>query len=220
MSATWNEFSSSATLHGIRFINKESSLKRRIIWVILVLLSTGFLSWQVYQTIYRFFQFKVNTVVHLTNDGKTKFPAITICNTNTLRKSKLNELPYVNDSRVKALVELSKEAYSSTKVTAERKNNSAKSSLSGKELRLLLSECGHNIKWVGEGGMLGECREPTHGVCNSSDFVKYLTYNGNCFTLNSDSRANRGFFASESGRFSSVRLQLSIQVSNLLHFVL
>ncbi len=214
MSVSWNEFSSSATVHGIRFINKDSSLKRKIIWGILVLLSTGFLFWQAHQTIFRFFQFKVNTVVHLTNDGKTKFPAITICNTNTLRKSKLNELPYVNDSRVKALVELSKEAYSSTKVTAERKNNSAKSSLSGKELRLLLSECGHNIKWVEEGGMLEECRAPTYGGCSSSDFKRYMSYTGNCFTLNWNPRKNRGFYASASGRFSSVRLQLSIQVNN------
>ncbi len=213
MASSWNEFSSSATVHGLRFLNKDSSRKRRIIWGVLVLIATGFLLWQCTETFGEFFKFKVNTVVHLTNDDKTKFPAITICNANSMRKSKVEALQ--NNSRMQLFMQLSKNFMLGIKSSLNDTNseNSSTHDVSGPEIREVFFTLGHNMEPIQNGGMLEFCSAPHYGICNSTDFKRSLTYTGACFTLNSGVDRNKFMYAGESGRLSSVKIQLSIQVS-------
>lgn len=88
-SRVMKDFGSYTTLHGFHFVFDSGSMIRRIIWVTLILLGICFL----------FFQFRDNyrklrsnrSVIgkDLEHSQKMLFPAITICNQNMMRKSKI-----------------------------------------------------------------------------------------------------------------------------------
>ena len=83
------DFGSYTTLHGFHFIFDSGSLIRRIIWVTLILLGICFL----------FFQFRDNYRKLNSNQSiiskdiehpeKLLYPAITLCNQNMMRKSRI-----------------------------------------------------------------------------------------------------------------------------------
>ena len=83
------DFGSYTTLHGFHFVFDSASRIRRIIWVTLILLGICFL----------FFQFRDNyrklrsnrSVIgkDIEHSEKMLYPAITICNQNMMRKSKI-----------------------------------------------------------------------------------------------------------------------------------
>ena len=106
-STTWKGFSETTTLHGVQFINSASSWVRRSLWMLFVLAGFVIFTYQCYKTMKAFFDYKVITIVSVTNDYETKFPAITICNHNTLRKSKVEANP--NDPAVQQVMMMTRE---------------------------------------------------------------------------------------------------------------
>lgn len=82
------KFADSVSIHGIRFANSRSKI-RRIFWTMLVLTFCGLLLSQI---IGSYLKLKVNkhiTSIEISPSPQLKFPAITICNINMMKKSKV-----------------------------------------------------------------------------------------------------------------------------------
>ena len=210
MASNWTEFSESTTIHGLRFVNRTNSLFRRILWLLFVLTGCVFFSKQFYESLSQFFDYKVNTVVHMTNDVETKFPAITICNQNALRKSKLDENK--NDPAVQKLLFRTRQFLQFEQRNATNTSILKSTKISGQHLREMYFKYGHTMQNLTEGGMLEFCKQPNGQECNKDDFKRILTYSGQCYTLNSGNGNRKIMHSALSGRFTGVRMSLSVQV--------
>ena len=85
---TFATFAERTTAHGIGRIAGSRS-KRRAFWTFLVLLSTGVVVYQIYTLIKKFTLFEVATELRVSYNRHMQFPAVTLCNLNALRLSKV-----------------------------------------------------------------------------------------------------------------------------------
>ena len=88
-SRVMKDFGSYTTLHGFHFIFDSGSLLRRLIWVTLILLGLCFLFLQ-FRDNYRKLNSNQSIISKdIEHPDKLLFPAITICNQNMMRRSKI-----------------------------------------------------------------------------------------------------------------------------------
>ena len=83
------DFGSYTTLHGFHFILDSGSLIRRIIWITLILLGLAFLFLQFRDNYRKFTSNEIVISKGLERNKKLLYPAITICNQNMMRKSRI-----------------------------------------------------------------------------------------------------------------------------------
>ena len=207
---TWKGFSETTTLHGVQFINSASSWVRRSLWTLFVLTGFVFFIYQCYKTMTAFFDYKAITVVSVTNDYETNFPAITICNHNTLLKSKVEANH--DDLAVQQLMIQGYE-YLHPEGKSINKSKTSNRIITGQELKDIYLKYGHTMDNITSGGMLVSCATPTGEICTEKDFHRTLTFSGLCYTLNSGRGKGVTIHSTLSGRFAAVKVILSAQVN-------
>ncbi|XP_067674763.1 acid-sensing ion channel 2-like [Haliotis asinina] len=85
-------FSENTSMHGVsRFVGKPGYL-RRTFWVLAVLAGAGVAVYNIWTIFLAFGTFEVSTVVNLVYNAKLRFPSITICNINAVKRSKLQNV--------------------------------------------------------------------------------------------------------------------------------
>ena len=67
------------SFHAVPHIAATKNNLIKFIWVVFLLISTGFCGYLLISESVRFFSFNVNTVVQITRDSAAKFPAVTVC---------------------------------------------------------------------------------------------------------------------------------------------
>ncbi|KAK3585554.1 hypothetical protein CHS0354_022964, partial [Potamilus streckersoni] len=82
-------FAENCSMQGIPCIGAAKVWWSRLIWVVLTLAAIGALTFHLYRTITQYYEYQVQTQVSL-GFSNLQLPSITICNTNVLRKSKMN----------------------------------------------------------------------------------------------------------------------------------
>ena len=83
-------FSSYTTLHGFHFVfSSDSSTLRRVLWVILMLAGFAGLLVQIHTGVLKLQTHESVTSSEIRNAEKLVFPAISICNMNFMKKSKI-----------------------------------------------------------------------------------------------------------------------------------
>ena len=145
----------------------------------------------------------------MSNDLETKFPAITICNQNTLRKSKAEANK--NDPVVNQLYKYTRQ-YLSMGNEPTNTTGLTNRTIFGQELREVYLKHGHTMQNRTSGGMLIFCRTPKGEICTEDDFYRTFTFSGLCYTLNSGKENGVKIASTISGRFAAVTLILSAQV--------
>lgn len=85
----WHEFRSYSTLHGLHFATETKWSFRRVIWTLLVLLASGFMINELYSNYKKYFRFDVLYTTEYQHSENLTFPAVSICNYNMMRKSKI-----------------------------------------------------------------------------------------------------------------------------------
>ena len=83
------EFGSYTTLHGFHFIFDSSSLIRKIIWVVLLVLGLSFLMLQFRDNWRKLYSNRSTISREIEHNESVIFPAISLCNQNMMRKSKV-----------------------------------------------------------------------------------------------------------------------------------
>ncbi|XP_060580389.1 FMRFamide-activated amiloride-sensitive sodium channel-like [Ruditapes philippinarum] len=82
------ELAESSALHGIPKIASSRQLSVKILWCIVVLAGTGVMTYQLVELFQTFYSNPIQTTVSL-DFSTLQFPAISICNMNPVRKSKI-----------------------------------------------------------------------------------------------------------------------------------
>ena len=88
-SKTVIEFCSNTSAHGLGGVANSSSRKGRLLWLCIVLVAFGVCFQGSFKLIERFLKFDVSVDVITVREQSLRFPAITICNMNRFKKSKI-----------------------------------------------------------------------------------------------------------------------------------
>ncbi|XP_063427635.1 acid-sensing ion channel 1C-like [Mytilus trossulus] len=92
----WEDFIESTGFHAVNKIDfgKKNPPGRTLFWMIIWLLSAGYLLFNVATELISYYKYPTTTTVSVKNNDELEFPAITICNLATLNKSM-----FTNDTR-------------------------------------------------------------------------------------------------------------------------
>ena len=189
---TWDDFASSSSVHGIRFTSPGFTTLRRIVWSILLVAFFSVLIGFFTSTVVEYFRFEVNTIVTMVSEREANFPAVTICNLNTLRKSKFQEAS--KDQRYSKILNLAKILSLADIYNAS--DNMTVPFFSGDKVRDMYQYFGHTMDRFEKGGMLLNCTY-SQGKCDQSYFRPVLTDLGLCFTFNPGGSFGRDRYGKE-----------------------
>ncbi|XP_070539403.1 uncharacterized protein [Ptychodera flava] len=88
------DFASSTTAHGVSLIVRSKDWKGKLTWSLIVCAALIAFTTQTLLLVLQYVEFNVNTKVELVSDSIRPFPAVTLCNTNKLRRSAVLESEY------------------------------------------------------------------------------------------------------------------------------
>lgn len=183
---TWDGYVNSSSVHGIRFTSPGFSRTRRFTWALLIFTFFSILLSSFVSTVVQYFKFEVNTVVTMVSEREAKFPAVTLCNFNILRRSKFKEAS--KDPKYAQMLALAKML---AMMEFQGQDSSVSiPKVSGKVIREMYRYFGHKINPFEEGGMLLNCTYKKT-PCNSSFFKPILTNLGQCYTFNPGRKFNK-----------------------------
>ena len=203
----WQDFADTASIHGIRFTSRNFSSYRRLAWAVLIITGLIVLTGMTIVTIMEYFDYKVNTIVTMVTENEPTFPAVTICNINTMRKSKLYDM--ATSGKYKDFIKLAN-ALAMADVTGSGSNTTIPA-VSGHEIRGIYQYTGHTMDDFEKGGMIVNCSF-RHHPCNRSDFVPVLTQLGQCYTFNSGKQSRTVRTITQPGSIFGLQIRLSVQV--------
>ncbi|XP_033109890.1 acid-sensing ion channel 1A-like [Anneissia japonica] len=184
-SCDFSKLTGETSLHGIRFIgNKEIATTRRCLWIILVSSSILILSFTLYLSISKYYSFPVTTVISIYPNKMIAFPAVTFCNYNQIRASKLSE----------------EEKYFFDHFRESSFNITPYNNLNFTEMLYKLS---HPIEDI-----LVHCLWQFYYPCGPENFTTHLYDFGVCYTFNGNS--NRPLNIVNAGSRSGLKLQIDI----------
>lgn len=87
--AKLHEFTQSTTIHSVSRQTMQSSLPRRLMWSIFFFTSLSYAIYQCIESVSRYLRDPITVNNTWRVFSKLEFPAITVCNLNALRKSKV-----------------------------------------------------------------------------------------------------------------------------------
>ena len=80
LKASLKELVLNSTSHGIPQSIRTRHTSIRVMWLVLFVISTGFCSFLIVQSVLQYFEFEVITKIRVINEVESEFPRITICN--------------------------------------------------------------------------------------------------------------------------------------------
>ena len=89
-----NEFIEATTLHGIRYIFARKRVCIRLLWLAILLTTAGFFLNSASKSVAKYYRFPISTKVSNKFVSSLTFPAVSICPSNVVSKSKI----YTSDS--------------------------------------------------------------------------------------------------------------------------
>ena len=93
-------------------LNKETSIVRRILWLILVLSMTGVMVWQIIKRLETFFSHPLAVNVEIQYEKYARFPVLIICNQNSATVSGAYGTKYEINGKIKNQLNTQKDYWS------------------------------------------------------------------------------------------------------------
>lgn len=168
----WETFLGNCTLHGFHYCFSGNPPLRRIVWTILLLGAFAMFFEKCSESIKSYFEYPFTTTTLLTYTDRLPFPAVSLCNYNDARLSKMNGT-ILNEIFVKSKL--------------EGKNVShLKSQLDGELMQKTLKNAAHRLE-----DMIKECTWQESVPCSWQNFTLFKTADGDsCYTFNSGKKSN------------------------------
>ena len=165
---------------------------RRLFWIIVVMGSIGLLLQKLFEAGQKFFDRPFTSTSTVVNPDAMKFPAVSLCNINDFRMSKLEGTTFL-------------------KIMQQKLDSSV---ISGPEYANASKQAHHRLK-----DMLIRCRinfmltnEKSPTSCSYKNFTSFYQSQGeNCFTINSGNINSRFKDVSEGGRAKSLELVINLE---------
>ncbi|XP_074662808.1 uncharacterized protein LOC141915241 [Tubulanus polymorphus] len=189
------DFTENTTLHGLsRVTEAQPYFIRRMIWGMIVLAGLTLFCIQAINSIILFFNRPVSVNVKVNYNESLSFPAVTLCNQNDFRISKIAEMN---------LYDTLHEFYTTHAASDSEHEDHDKMNLTMSDI---LNTAAHDVtdfivscKWAGS-------------ECAHSDFKRIVTDYGVCFTFNHRSNhANKKRLVTQEGTSGGLRLQINVE---------
>ena len=79
-----------STIHGFHFMFDKEYKIRKYIWILIIGVSVAFLCQKLYESTKKYFEYPISTTTTVNYVEELEFPAISLCNINDLRISRMN----------------------------------------------------------------------------------------------------------------------------------
>ena len=219
-------FAQDTTLHGARFLFADN-IFRRLLWIGAVIACLGHCCHQVFTCVSEFNKRPFNTKIttNTSTDGGVLFPAVTLCNLNSLNTRRYVQMMsrYENRSiiarKLKDITLLSRRSKEISNKDFQNRNpglfNRPNTTDSTKQLQ---GQFSHQIEEMilPESPHFDSCSfNGEH--CDGKNFSRYQSFMfGNCYTFNSAEDGNLPLQAAMAGQYSGLKLRLNIENESYL----
>lgn len=202
----FTRFTKESTLHGFRFIFTKTFYIRRFIWFVITVTMAAMFLKELTDSIALYFQHPFSTTSTIEYKNNLTFPAISFCNLNDFRFSKINGTDlgkvFLADKRKRNL---------------KRKNLNY--DMDGETLAKKLGEASHHIEdmfmsciWEFSNSAAGKAVR-----CSHKNITTYYGINGQtCYTFNSGLAGHPLLKLNETGLFHAFELQLDLETHEYL----
>ncbi|XP_046367438.2 amiloride-sensitive sodium channel subunit gamma-like [Haliotis rufescens] len=213
-----NYFAENTSMHGIsRFIGKTGFF-RRTFWVLAVLTGAGVAMYNIWTIGTAYSSWKVSTVIKLEYNSKLRFPAVTICNLNPVRKTSIDGVQAEFDDLKTALRYENNSArtrdedfpdWGNSSISFDAYDSDHRTAIDFQKVmattkKALKVQIGHQIQ-----DMLLDCSFQGK-VCTPSNFTHFYNYmHGNCYTFIPKDEAFT--FISKTGPLYGLALMLYVE---------
>jgi acid-sensing ion channel 1 len=169
----WETFLGGCTLHGFHYCFSGNPPLRRLVWTILLLGAFSMFFEKCSESIKSYFEYPFTTTTLLAYNDSLQFPAVSLCNYNDARLSKMNGT-LMNDIFVQSKLQ-------GKNVTI------LKEQLSGDLMAKTLKDAAHRLE-----DMIKECNWQESIPCSWRNFSLFKTADGDsCYTFNSGKGGNK-----------------------------
>ncbi|XP_041424207.1 acid-sensing ion channel 1C [Xenopus laevis] len=199
-------FAGNSTLHGISHVFLPGGVTpRRVFWACSFLASLSCFLFQVADRIIYYSAYHHVTTLDEMESSHMKFPAITICNFNRFRRSKLTPRYMCSAQYLLGTQNVSREELAKCElpVCSDDANKS-------NDTMDFFDQTGHSMK-----DMLLECRYRNE-TCGPENFTTVFTRYGKCYTFNSGKKGHRLLNTLKGGTGNGLELMLDIQQNEYL----
>jgi len=198
----FSRFTKESTLHGFRFIFTKTFYIRRFIWFVITITMAAMFLKELTDSIKLYFQHPFSTTSTIEYVDRLTFPAISFCNLNDFRLSKINGTKlgdvYLNNKR-----KYTKSSYD----------------MDGKTLAKRMDESSHNVSDMFM-NCIWEYSRVAAGAevpCSSKNFTTFYGFNGQkCYTFNPGAYGHRLLTLNETGLFHAFEMQLDLETHEYL----
>ena len=197
-------FTSSTTMHGLKFLTENGYIMRKVLWTIIVLIMVSLIIAGLTESIWKYYRYESVTSTKLERNDSLILPAVTICNINAVKNSSIaaewpDLLPAVAIQMASLFLGLG-----------------VPDDTSEAHLDLMRS-----VKFIEFLSIAGLQTEDVFVSCNigiidydCSKYVKtFFTDYGMCFTFNSDQYANENGMLSTSLAGDTYGISLTIDIN-------
>lgn len=175
-----------STFHGLQFCFKKENPLRRLIWILLIFLCVGLLVQKMFESTQHFLSHPFSTAKTVMMQTEVIFPAVSLCNLNDMRTSKML------GTKLHKFI--------------ENKDWNISGQLSGDEYRKTIRSANHRLD-----NMLFDCRIKGK-KCTPKDFTLFYHNQGDkCYTFNSGEPGHELVRMNRIGPSHSLELTINIE---------
>lgn len=198
----FTRFTKESTLHGFRFIFTKTFYIRRFIWFIITITMAAMFLKELTDSISLYFEHPFSTTSTIEYVDRLTFPAISFCNLNDFRLSK------INGTKLGDVFLLDKREYKSKNFDMD-----------GDRLAKRMDESSHNVSDMFM-SCIWEYSNTAAGnevPCSAVNFTTFHGFNGQkCYTFNSGAFGHRLLTLNETGLFHAFEMQLDLETHEYL----
>lgn len=189
----WVSFLDSCTLHGFHFCFSGNPPVRRLVWTLLLLGAFALFFEKCMTSINSFFEYPFTTTTVIVYESSMVFPAVSICNYNDARLSKMNG----------TLVD---QLFVTRSITGGNFSH-IEEKITGEIMKETLSQAAHRLD-----EMILECKWGKEERCDYRNFTEFNNAFGDvCFTFNSGKNGTHTLNTTNTGEQKGLRLLIDVQ---------
>ncbi|XP_076851881.1 acid-sensing ion channel 2 isoform X3 [Brachyhypopomus gauderio] len=220
VSSSWRSFAQGSTLHGLRFVFPRPSSRRsplrRLLWGAALLACLGLLVLETAQHLGHFLSYPHVTSVDAVASASLVFPAVTVCNLNAYRFTRLSRNDLYHAGELLALLDVHMQVASPQQAEPAVLDSLAqRANFSGFRprpfsMREFAERVGHDLK-----EMMLSCRYQGQ-ECSHRDFKTVFTRYGKCYVFNAAEEGKTLRTTMKGGTGNGLEIMLDIQQDEYL----